>query len=215
MIVDLVEIERRLDRGLSGPLPGSRAQNLMAPRPRKGWQPDRVPADCRHGAGLVLLYRGAGDLAHLILTVRDRGLPHHAGQVSLPGGAVEEGESVVDAALREAHEEVGVDPRVVRVLGKLTELHIPASRFVLHPVVAVARERPELRPEPGEVARILEVPLDGLQDPDRLGVESRSSDGCSYEVPYIDVEGEKVWGATAMVLAELLSLIGHEVAAWG
>ena len=81
--------------------------------------------------------------------------------------------------------------------------------------VAVARERPDLRAEAGEGARIREVPLDGLLDPRRLGVETRSSGGSSYEVPYIDVDGEKVWGATAMVLAELLSLIGHEVAAWG
>jgi 8-oxo-dGTP pyrophosphatase MutT (NUDIX family) len=212
LIADLGEIERRLGRGFSGPLPGARAQDLLAPRPRAGWRPGHVPTKCRAGAGLVFLYPGDGGRAHLILTVRDRHLVHHAGQVSLPGGALEPGESVIDAALREAREEVGVDPRRLRVLGRLTELHIPASGFVLHPVVAVAQERPNLQPQAGEVARILEVSLDGLQDPARLGVETRATAGGSVEVPFIRVAGEKVWGATAMVLAELLALVGYEVA---
>lgn len=146
-----------------------------------------------------------------MLTVRAQKLVHHAGQVSLPGGAVEQGESIVDAALREAHEEVGVEPSALRVLGRLTELHIPASGFVLHPVVAVTDARPDLRPQAGEVERILEVPLAGLLDPASCGMETRSVARGTVDVPYFRVEGERVWGATAMVLAELLSLVGYEV----
>jgi 8-oxo-dGTP pyrophosphatase MutT (NUDIX family) len=208
------EFERRVGRRLSDPLPGASAQKLLAPRPRRGWEPDYLPPDCRLAAGLLLFYPDAGSRPQLILTVRDPQLPHHGGQVSLPGGAVEVGETVAEAALREAHEEVGADPDRVRVLGELSPLHIPVSQFVLHPVVAVTDHRPELRPEAGEVARILEVPLDDLRDPVRVGIETRSDAGRSYEVPFIRIDGEKVWGATAMILAELLCLVDYRPAPW-
>ena len=143
-----------------------------------------------------------------MLTVRAKHLPSHRGQVSFPGGAVEVGESVVEAALREAQEEVGVGPRVVRVAGELSPLHIPASGYVLHPVVAVASETPCFVAATGEVERVLEVPLEHLADRSRLRIERRLLRGLPCDVPYFDLEGEKVWGATAMVLAEFLGVMG-------
>jgi hypothetical protein len=96
----------------------------------------------------------------------------------------------------------------VELLGALTPLPMPHTGFVLHPFVGVVRARPDLRPCEDEVARVLEVPLRLLADPGRVLSEPRLLGEKLYQVPYFDVEGEKVWGATAMILAELLSLLG-------
>jgi 8-oxo-dGTP pyrophosphatase MutT (NUDIX family) len=143
----------------------------------------------------------------VVLTKRASALPNHAGQVSLPGGAVEPGESLEDAALREVHEEIGVPPGAVRVLGRLSPLHIPVSGFVLHPVVGVAEVRPPFAPDPHEVARVLEVPIRTLLDDSVRRLRSRQHEGTDYEIPYFAVCGEQVWGATSMVLAEFLALL--------
>ena len=206
-------LKRRLVAAMAGPLPGIAGQTRLAPRPRIGWRPEVTPDGCRHGGGLLLVYPRS-DAAHVALTLREEGLQNHAGQVSLPGGAVEEGESLDRAALREAEEEIGVDPREVRLLGALSPLHVPVSQFVLHPWVGVAERRPEFRPDATEVARILEVPLAELADPSRLAVETRRYSDQDVRVPFFRVEGEKVWGATAMVLAEFLDLLGAPPDPW-
>jgi 8-oxo-dGTP pyrophosphatase MutT (NUDIX family) len=206
--LSLDDITSRLRAAMAATLPGAEAQARMAPRPRPGWIPDTVPGDAREGAGLILLYPRENE-PHLVLTVRRPDLPHHPGQVSLPGGAREPGEGRAEAALREAHEEVGVDPAAVRVLGELTRLHIPVSGFVLHPVVGRVDRRPALRPDDSEVARILEVSLRTLGSPSTLRRERRRHDGVDYDVPFFRVDGETVWGATAMVLAEFLTILGH------
>jgi 8-oxo-dGTP pyrophosphatase MutT (NUDIX family) len=127
--------------------------------------------------------------------------------VSLPGGGLDAGESVEEAAIREAAEEVGLVPSMVEVVGRLTPLHIPVSGFLLHPVVGVADARPPFQPAAYEVARLLEVPLARLYEPDVVEWEVRDGATSEVEVPYFALDGEKVWGATAMVLAELLAAL--------
>ena len=182
----------------------------MAPRPRVGWDPHRFPEGLREGAALLLVYPIDGD-AHVLLTVRSAGLRQHTGQVSLPGGSVDPDESYERAALREASEEVGVAPGSVRILGRLSPLHIPVSGYRLHPVVGLVDDRPIFMPAEWEVARLLEVPVDLLSDPAivRQETQTRELAGERYdvEIPYFFVEGHKVWGATAMALAEFLALI--------
>jgi 8-oxo-dGTP pyrophosphatase MutT (NUDIX family) len=204
------DLERRLRAALAAPLPGLEAQLRMAPKPREGWDPYRVPAGLRDGAVLILVYP-QDDASYVPLTVRAAAMRTHTGQVSLPGGGVDPGESIETAALRETSEEIGVAPASVRVLGRLTPLHIPVSRFLLHPVVAVTDARPAFQRAEFEVARILEVPIPLLTDPARLGRlrQLRDVNGQTIELnaPCFDVAGEQVWGATAMVLAEFLAVL--------
>lgn len=200
----------RLRTALSLPLPGLDAQLRMSPTPRLGWDPTTFPAGASDGAALLLVYPHEGAF-HIALTVRGSGLRTHTGQVSLPGGRVDAGETIEMAALREAAEEVGVDPASVQVLGRLTPLHIPISGFLLHPVVGFTGTRPVFQPAEWEVARIIEAPVWRLCDAGTVRREARTRqiDGApaEIEVPFYDVQGEKVWGATAMVLSEFCAIL--------
>lgn len=201
------ELEARVRTSLAGGLPGLAAHLRMAPEPRPGWTPGRTPETVRGAAALLLLFP-IETVPHLLLTVRASDLPKHAGQVSLPGGGVEADETIEDAALREAHEEVGVDRRDVELLGRLTPLHIPVSGYILHPVVGVARTRPSLRVATSEVAQVLEPSVGELADPQTLRQRPwMREDGFFQNVPYFDIGGFQVWGATAMILAEFLALL--------
>jgi 8-oxo-dGTP pyrophosphatase MutT (NUDIX family) len=201
-------IDALRDRLAVGP-PGLEAQLRMAPQPRPGWDPRHLPPGLRDAAGLLLVYPYQGEW-HVPLTVRASALRHHTGQVSLPGGRVDPGESMEQTALREAAEEVGLDSDHVEVIGRPTPLHIPVSAHLLHPVVAVAWSRPLFRLAEAEVARLLEVPVSHLRRPDIVRWEQWQRErppAVPMDVPYYDVDGAKVWGATAMVLAEFLTAL--------
>ncbi len=203
----LSSVSAYLRQALAGPLPKAAGHLRMAPHPRTGWHPDALPENCRAAAALLLVYPKNGQ-AHTLLTLRTTDLPTHQGQICLPGGGVRRSEKLVDAALREGQEEVGIEPQQTEVIGMLSPLHIPVSRYILHPVVAVAEQRPPVHPQAGEVARILEVPLTSLGESARVRTETWIYEGQVYRVPFFQVEDGKVWGATAMVLAEFLCLLG-------
>ncbi|MEK6630629.1 MAG: CoA pyrophosphatase [Acidobacteriota bacterium] len=205
--MEWTDVIARIEHGL-GNLPGLDAQIRMAPRPRLGWRPGTTPEQARVAAGLLLLYPTGGH-AIALLTKRSSSLPQHGGQVSLPGGAVDPGETIEAAALREAHEEVGLSPLAVAVVGRLTPLHIPVSGFLLHTVIGLAQQRPVVFPASPEVDRIIEVPVSELADLQHQRCTTRMRDGIEIETPYFDVDGEQVWGATAMVLAELVALLAR------
>jgi len=205
-----VRFDRVLERLAAAgghPLPGAEAQAVMAPRPRRSWVPGILPADAKRAAALALLYP-ANDDTVLVLTVRGAGLPHHRGQVSFPGGAVEPGESVEQSAFREAEEEIALQRHAATVRLALTPLHIPVSGFVLHPIVATAASRPTLAPSAREVASIVEPSLSALTADGAARIELSEHEGIEIEVPYFDLGGPKLWGATAMVVAELLAVLG-------
>jgi 8-oxo-dGTP pyrophosphatase MutT (NUDIX family) len=197
----------RLILALDRPLPGPAAHGLLAPRPPRRWPPGFNPAHVRNAAGLLLVVP-IESRAHVVLTVRAGTLERHGGQVSLPGGVVDPGETFEQAALREAREEVSLDPSLVRPLGSLTPVDIPVSGFRLHPVLACAAVRPSLRPADGEVARILEIPLEELAAAGAIQTRSLVRDDVAFEIPYFAAGDVDIWGATAMVLSECLALLG-------
>ena len=205
--VPLKDLERTLRVKLAETLPGVEAQMRFAPAPsRTGWKAGYFPDDARIAAALLLIYDGPEGPA-LPLTIRASGLTRHAGQISLPGGESDAGETLAQTALREAHEEIGVDPASVTVLGELTPVHVLVSGFTLHPVVGVTHERPVFQASPGEVEAIIEVSLDHLRDASRIRRGTRIREGIAVEFPYFDLLGHQVWGATAMVLGEFVCLI--------
>jgi 8-oxo-dGTP pyrophosphatase MutT (NUDIX family) len=217
-VSDILSLEQRLVAAFARGVPGVDAQLRMAPHPWVGWDPYRYPEGLRDGAALVLVYPhvapgGQAPEPHVLLTVRGSKLRSHTGQVSFPGGGVDRDESYETTALREASEEVGVIPGAVRVLGRLTPLHIPVSGYLLHPVVGIMDARPDYRIAEWEVARLLEVPIARFGEPAIVRHEMRRRDhlGQSFQLnwPYFAIDGEKVWGATAMALAEFLAMVEH------
>jgi len=201
------EILRRIEMGLTGPKPGLKVQLEMITNPRPGHKVyHQVEDSCIKAGVLVFLYPWRGKL-YLVLTRRTRLMGFHQAQISFPGGRQEKGESLEQTALREAHEELNIQPKSVRILGELTPLYIPPSNYCIYPVVAATERRPDFRPSRQEVDEVIEIPLDHLRDPQNIRREIWTLRRTEMEVPFYFFEEHKIWGATAMVLAELIALL--------
>jgi len=204
--IDMIEAQ------LQKPLPGVKAQLRMAPRPGslKSPAPESKP---RKSGVLVLLFPSVetGELC-FVLTRRTENVADHKGQISLPGGAVDPHDhSIADTALREACEEVGVRIDTMRILGPLTPIYMPPSDFCVQPYVACMFQSPQFLPQPEEVAEIIEVPLRYLLDERNVVIEEWPLDHEIKQVPYFNVHGHKVWGATAVVLSEFAAILENLV----
>jgi 8-oxo-dGTP pyrophosphatase MutT (NUDIX family) len=197
----------RLVTRLKEPLPARAAQEPHAVEMSFGRHFGPPRFDARSAAVMVLLYRDAdaSDLT-LPLIVRPLESPYHAGQVSLPGGAVEEHEAMSDAALRELNEELGISADSVHVIGTLSPLYVFSSNHYVTPVVGVVSARPVFRPNPREVARVLETPVSYLIDPANSSSFERRFGAMKLRAPCWYWDGEPVWGTTAMVLAEAVAV---------
>ncbi len=206
MTSSLAVLADRVAAQLDRPLPGHEAHLTMAPRyPARRADLSIENRACRKAGVLVLLHLH-NDAPAVVLTVRRDHLPDHAGQISFPGGEREGDESLPETALREAEEEIALLPSSVKMLGHLTPLYIPPSNFCVHPFVGQATSMLDLPPTDDEVGEVLHVPLTHLLAPATSAVESRRLKGEEVNVPYYDVAGHKVWGATAMMLAEFLTV---------
>jgi 8-oxo-dGTP pyrophosphatase MutT (NUDIX family) len=182
---------------------GYAAQQHMMPLARARFRPDERDGTPRQGAVLLLLYCQDDEL-HLVLTRRRDDLNSHPGQVSLPGGRQDPPETLAETALRETEEEIAVPPETVRLLGRLTPLYISPSDFEVQPFVGIytGDGHPAFVPNPQEVAAIIEVPLDHLLDQSLRTEELWQLRGVDVTVPFFQLDGYKVWGATAMMLSE-------------
>ena len=175
----------------------------------------RFPPPDRPGrpAGvLVLLYPDEQGVARVVLTERSSRDGHHSGEVSFPGGKSEPGDiDIVATALREAAEEIGLDPAAagLQVVGRLETFWIPVSDYAVTPVVAAAARRPILSASPDEVARIVEPPVARFLPDAPIAIVERTIGGWPLRYGAYDVEGLSVWGATARILSQLGGLLGR------
>ncbi len=200
-----------LSNKLQQPLPGQEAQFKMAHLARRNAVPP--PPNARQAAVLALFFPKNKDW-HLVFIERDNSNPNdrHGGQISFPGGKYEEGDASLQyTAIREAHEEVGVHPEKVEIIGELTDLYIPVSNFKVNPFVGFVDYTPTFRPQVEEVSDVLEVPFKLLRDYSiQKTTDLRIANNITLRgVPYFDLFGKVLWGATAMMLSELLEVIKH------
>ncbi len=159
----------------------------------------------RLSAVLIALADGS-DGAEVLLTRRSMHLNSHRGEISFPGGRLDPGETPVETALREAHEEVGLDPAVSQIVGELEHLNTIVSRSYIVPVVAKLGNRPSLEPRTAEVDRVLWTPIAELTRPGTYRVERWGSPPIDRPLHFFELDDETVWGATAHMLVELLVL---------
>jgi 8-oxo-dGTP pyrophosphatase MutT (NUDIX family) len=159
-------------------------------------------------------YRGGRPV--LLFGKRTEAVPHHKGQVSFPGGVVQEGDpSPAAAALREAREEVGLDPAAVEVLGLFDDAPTSATNFVITPVVGLCPATPPLRADGREIERVLEIPLAHLLEPASFREEWWERDGVTRPVAFFTYGDDVVWGATGRILRELLDAFFPEAGGAG
>jgi 8-oxo-dGTP pyrophosphatase MutT (NUDIX family) len=191
---------------LNGSLPGRDSHMKMMPEHSQNKRSYVPPPDASQSAVLVLLL-GKGDKLSLIFTLRSMELNSHKGQISFPGGRSEQGEDAFATALREAHEEIGLEPARLSILGKLSVLFVPPSRSVITPVVAYSDRELALKINGDEVAEVFAVDLDKFLDISLFKTGNWSLMGETVMVPYWDVHPTTpLWGATAMILRELLDI---------
>ena len=189
---------------LKGPLPGKQAQQKMAPELRTAFKHDD---NCRSAAVLILLFPESGSI-HTVFMKRNEYDGPHSGQISFPGGMYEEKDNdFMDTAIRETAEETGMDTKEIRILGQLTPLFIPVSNFCVNPYVGWVSERPIFNPDDTEVQYLLTPSLDQLAHPGNHYKESLHRHGYDILTPYIKIDEEIIWGATAMILNEFMALI--------
>lgn len=198
----ILDFEKLADR-LTMALPGAVAHEVARAESTGGMRPKfehTLPP--RPGSVLILLYPD-GEQIRFPLTKRPDYLGTHGGQISLPGGKAEGNETIIETALREGEEEIGIDRRDVTVLGKLSDFFVIPSNFIVTPIVAMTHKRPLFIPQEREVVKILEGDVEALLKEDALKMKEITVGGIyNLNAPYFEVEGEIVWGATAMMLNE-------------
>lgn len=195
------------------PLPGHLSHDSMRPKIVSGIEHNFAKDFSRFNQAsvLIVLYPEQNTLFFpLIERVVDGGI--HSGQIALPGGKMNPGENEIECALREANEELGIDCTSIEILGHLSQTPITPSQFMVSPIIGYVDYKPHFNPCQHEVKNFFNVSLSELADPKNIKTLSHVPHlGAIYEIPYFDFQGKVVWGATAMILYEFLSIIKNEI----
>jgi 8-oxo-dGTP pyrophosphatase MutT (NUDIX family) len=203
------EFIQSLEKELKKPLPGEEAQLLMAPQHRKSeLELYSYDKDYRSSAILIPLYYKEGAI-YTTFIKRTKDKSAHSEQISFAGGKSDpEDSSSEETAIREAEEEIGLKRKDIKILGALTELYIPVSQFKVLPFVAALDINPKFTPNSLEVAEIIEERIEILIHEKIKGIkEIIMRNGRIINAPYFDIKGHIVWGATAMILSEFITII--------
>lgn len=198
--ITLETVQRALSLSEEDGFDTARARAHMSIQPRPIAPPPGVVA--RQAAVLLLLYTDASGTLHFPLIRRAETPGVHSGQISLPGGRQEPGETHIDTALREAQEEIGIDPARINVIGALSSIYVVPSNFMMFPVIGIIDHAPAWRMQPGEVAEVIETPVPLLFDDSIKSERTLVQNGLTLGVRVYTLSGHAVWGATAAVLGE-------------
>lgn len=187
-------------------LPGHRSLDMVADSPS---YITPTPSDARQAAVVLMVHASNGDPSILFIQRSDHIIQDkHRGQIAFPGGKLEKNESLKECAFREMEEEIGIQLSKDHPTRKLTPLYVSVSNFLIHPFVAFKDQLPEPRPNPEEVASIIDSPLTLLED--RYAIHRKDfmvRDRILKNVPYFEVAGKTLWGATALIFSEFLYLL--------
>ena len=191
---------------LNHPLPGKAAQEKMLTRPKKSvniprFEQKEIPA------GVLLLLFPDNDNIHFFLTLRTETVDHHKGQISFPGGVQEHNETLEHTALRETMEEIGIKPESISMIGKLTPLFIPVTGFEIFPFIGWSDNKPVTKAQDKEVKKIIVASISDLIDEQNHKIKKTKIRNIPVSMPYYDLNGETVWGATSMILSEFKTII--------
>ena len=206
MVLDIHTLKIKLAQHLVKELPGKSAQKIMLIKPRIPIKYSSNSECTNPAAVLILLFPVKQDI-RFFLTKRTNVVQHHKGQISLPGGAWEEGEQLWETALRETNEEIGVRAERIQFMGALTPLFVPVTGFLIHPFVGWVDDKPETYPDPTEVESLFAVSVSALMDQNSCQREEQTIRDYVFDVPYFLLNKQKVWGATSMVLSEFKTVL--------
>ncbi len=204
------EFINKLTDELALPLPGMQVQLRMTSNPRLREMIEfRKLEQAIKSSVLILLYPGKeNSQPTFVVILRPSYEGIHGGQISLPGGRFElTDESLMQTAIRETNEEIGMDPAAITIIGQLTELYIPPSNYLVQPFVGFTGGSPVFNPQPAEVEKIIEIRVRNLLDKNNLVQKDISLGGIQISVPCFDIDGTTIWGATAMILNEFKEIL--------
>lgn len=191
-------------------LPAVESHLKMAPKERiEGLKNLDIDALNPRMAGVMMLFYPKQEKTHLVLIVRNTYEGVHSAQIAFPGGKFEKDDfNFENTALRETHEEIGIEREKIEIIKKFSPMYIPPSNFLVHPFLGIAKEELSFYPDIREVAGIIELPLSVFLN-DEIIIEARlsTSYGANILVPAFNIQNHVVWGATAMILSELRDVL--------
>jgi len=206
------QFQKKLQQAFTQPLPGKIAHDLLKPYVQlyKSLEAPQLP-NTREGAVMALIYP-INNVLHLLFIERTVYDGAHSGQIAFPGGKIEESDStLLAAALRETTEEIGINSYQIEVVGQLSSVYVLASNFLVYPFVGVLEEKPVLIPDQNEVANTMEIPLHRFFEPGIIKEKPmKNALGFDLIAPYYDLDGKILWGATAMMVSELCTVIRQQ-----
>ncbi|HOU47549.1 MAG TPA: CoA pyrophosphatase [Chitinophagales bacterium] len=206
------QFTKDLQQAFMHPLPGKPAQDILKPYLRiyKSMDAPQLP-NAKEGAVMSLIYP-INNIPHILFIERPVYAGVHSGQIAFPGGKIEKNDnSILDAALRETKEEIGVNREQIEVIGPLSQVYVLASNFIVYPFVGILQEKPIIIPDKLEVANTLEVPMYKFFEQGIIKEKvMKSAMGINLNAPYYDIGGKILWGATAMMVSELCAVIKNQ-----